>query len=291
MEQALNLKLPLHLMFSARTIEQIAASIASSNQNWDPAKSSIIPCRIGGTKPPIFAAPPDVELEVLLAFRGLTRRLEPDQPMYTFAKLDCDREWTSLEELAANYVKDLREFQPQGPYHLIGWSFGGMIVFEMACQLRAQNQAVGLLGLLDSGNLGLLRGRTRRQRFHGLLRHLVHADLKNLRTLPPVKWPRRIVELLNQYFIDTAWREIYRLYQVLLKKSSPSLRTLLLRMAPPSLKRAYGKRAYGALGEHYTPKVYPGKIVFFESEAKSVVNPLKSWSGFAHEVEVIRHTR
>jgi len=92
---------------------------------------------------------------------------------------------------------------------------------------------------------------------------------------------------LNQYLIDTAWREIYRLYQVLLKKSSPSLRTLLLRMAPSSLKRAHGKRAYRALGEHYTPKVYPGKIVFFESEAKSSVNALKSF-GFAHEVEVIR---
>ncbi|MBV8846377.1 MAG: amino acid adenylation domain-containing protein [Bryobacterales bacterium] len=288
MERALNLQLPLHLMFTARTIEAIGASIMSSSQNWDPAKSSIIPCRIGGSKPPIFAAPPDVELEVLLAFRSLLRRLEPDQPMYAFAKLDRDREWTSLEELAANYVKDLREFQPQGPYHLIGWSFGGMIVFEMACQLKAQNQAVGLLGLLDSGNLSLLRGRTRRQRFHRALRHLVYADLKKLRTMAPVDWPRRVVELLNQYFIDTAWRELYRLYQASLRKSSPSVRTLLLRMAPPPLKRAYGKRAYGTLGEHYTPKVYPGKIVFFESEAKSGVNPLKSWSGFAREVEVIR---
>ena len=288
MERALNLKLPLHLMFSARTIEQIGASIVGSNQNWAPAKSSIIPCRIAGTKPPIFAAPPDVGLEVLLVFRNLTRRLEPDQPMYAFAKLDRDREWTSLEELAANYVKDLREFQPQGPYHLIGWSFGGMIVFEMARQLRVQNQAVGLLGLLDSGNLALLRGRTRRQRFHRALRHLVHADLKNLRTLPPGKWPRRLVELLNQYFIDTAWRELYRLYQALLNKSSPSFRTWLLRVAPACFKRAYGKRAYGTLGEHYTPKVYPGKIVFFESEGKSGVNPLKSWSGFAREVEVIR---
>ncbi|HYK62131.1 MAG TPA: amino acid adenylation domain-containing protein, partial [Bryobacteraceae bacterium] len=185
MERALNLKLPLHLMFTARTIEAIAASIVGSNQNWAPARNSIIPCRITGTKPPVFAAPPDVGLEVLLVFRNLTRRLEPDQPMYAFAKLDRDREWTSLEELAANYVKDLREFQPQGPYHLIGWSFGGMIVFEMACQLRVQNQAVGLLGLLDSGNLALLRGRTRWRRFHRALRRLVHADLKKRRTLAP----------------------------------------------------------------------------------------------------------
>jgi amino acid adenylation domain-containing protein len=287
MEQALNLKLPLHLMFTARTVEEVAASIVSSNQNCASAKSSIIPCRIGGTKAPIFAAPPDVELEVLLVFRNLTRRLEPEQPMYTFAKLDSDREWTSLEELAANYVKDLREFQPRGPYHLIGWSLGGMIAFEMACQLRAQNQAVGLLGLLDSGNLALWRGRTRLQRFRGALRHLVHRDLKKLRTLAPVDWPRRLVALLNQYLIDTALRELYRLYQALLKKSSSSLRTMLLRMVPRHFKRAYGKHAWGTLGEHYTPKVYPGKIVFFESE-KSAVNALKSWSGFAHEVELIR---
>ena len=54
------------------------------------------------------------------------------------------------EAMAADYVKELREFQPEGPYLLAGNCIGGVAAFEMAQQLRAQGQNVALTALLDT---------------------------------------------------------------------------------------------------------------------------------------------
>jgi thioesterase domain-containing protein len=53
-------------------------------------------------------------------------------------------------ELATKYLRDLRRQQPQGSYYLCGWSFGGILAFEMAAQLVATGEQVAFLALLDS---------------------------------------------------------------------------------------------------------------------------------------------
>jgi amino acid adenylation domain-containing protein len=60
---------------------------------------------------------------------------------------------TSLEDIARTHVEQLRSIQPDGPYLLAGWSFGGVLGYEMAQQLRAAGAAVDLLGLLDANPL------------------------------------------------------------------------------------------------------------------------------------------
>lgn len=56
----------------------------------------------------------------------------------------------SLVELATTYLRDLRRQQPHGPYHLCGWSFGGILAFEIAAQLVAAGEEVAFLALLES---------------------------------------------------------------------------------------------------------------------------------------------
>ncbi|WP_037642782.1 non-ribosomal peptide synthetase, partial [Streptomyces bicolor] len=56
----------------------------------------------------------------------------------------------SIQEMAADYVQQIRAVQESGPYHLMGWSFGGVVAHEMAVQLRAQGEQVETLALLDS---------------------------------------------------------------------------------------------------------------------------------------------
>jgi aspartate racemase len=56
----------------------------------------------------------------------------------------------ALEELASHYIQEMQQAQPHGPYYLIGFSFGGMIAYEMACQLQANGHQVNLIGLLDT---------------------------------------------------------------------------------------------------------------------------------------------
>jgi amino acid adenylation domain-containing protein len=55
----------------------------------------------------------------------------------------------TIEEMAANYLQIVKAVQPTGPYLLGGWSMGGIIAFEMAQQLRRQQEEVALLTLLD----------------------------------------------------------------------------------------------------------------------------------------------
>ncbi|MFE9434371.1 amino acid adenylation domain-containing protein [Streptomyces sp. NPDC006640] len=56
----------------------------------------------------------------------------------------------SIQEMAADYVRQIRAVQESGPYHLMGWSFGGVVAHEMAVQLRARGERVETLALLDS---------------------------------------------------------------------------------------------------------------------------------------------
>jgi thioesterase domain-containing protein len=55
-----------------------------------------------------------------------------------------------IDEMAAEYVEALRAAQSRGPYHLGGWSFGGLVAYEMAQQLHEQGEAVASLVLIDS---------------------------------------------------------------------------------------------------------------------------------------------
>jgi len=46
----------------------------------------------------------------------------------------------SVEEMAHTYIKEMIAVQPKGPYHLLGWSFGGALAFEMARQINAAGE-------------------------------------------------------------------------------------------------------------------------------------------------------
>lgn len=56
----------------------------------------------------------------------------------------------SVKEMAADYVEQVRAVQPSGPYHLLGWSLGGVVAQEMAVQLQAVGEEVGALVVLDA---------------------------------------------------------------------------------------------------------------------------------------------
>ena len=60
----------------------------------------------------------------------------------------------SVEALARHHLRDLRAVQQQGPYCLFGYSFGGLVAYEMALQLTESGASVGLLGLFDTPHPG-----------------------------------------------------------------------------------------------------------------------------------------
>jgi amino acid adenylation domain-containing protein len=55
-----------------------------------------------------------------------------------------------IDSLAACYVEHLRQQQPQGPYHLLGFSLGGLLAIAAAARLESQGEEVAFLGIIDS---------------------------------------------------------------------------------------------------------------------------------------------
>ncbi|MEM6279969.1 MAG: amino acid adenylation domain-containing protein, partial [Verrucomicrobiota bacterium] len=89
-------------------------------------------------------------------YRNLAARLDTDRPFYAFEadNLTGTGEilFESVEETAARYVSELRRVQRDGPYFLCGYSFGGIVAFEMACQLQKAGAKIGFLGIIDANN-------------------------------------------------------------------------------------------------------------------------------------------
>ncbi|HSN89312.1 MAG TPA: thioesterase domain-containing protein, partial [Thermoanaerobaculia bacterium] len=148
-EERLGHRLPLSALFTAGTVEGMAALLRQDG-SAGPA-SNVIPLQPRGTQPPFFWVHPaggDV-----LCYALLARQMGSEQPFYGIQARGFTREEepvASIEEMAALYIEEVRRLQPEGPYFLGGWSLGGPVAFEMARQLRSLGQTVALLVLLDA---------------------------------------------------------------------------------------------------------------------------------------------
>jgi amino acid adenylation domain-containing protein len=145
--------LPVSTLFTGATVrhmadavlEQRAASSASSGTAE--TRASVVPLKTEGTRPPLFlvhAGDRDV-----LGYVSLVRRLDADQPAYGVRDVG-ESLARPLAQIAAEHVAAVRAQQPHGPYALLGWSFGGMVAYEMAVLLQAAGETVAFVGLLDS---------------------------------------------------------------------------------------------------------------------------------------------
>ncbi|MGK7872113.1 MAG: alpha/beta family hydrolase [Xenococcaceae cyanobacterium] len=156
-EKAFNKNLPLAALFQAPTVEQLANILRP--EGWSSPWYSLVPIQPGGSKPTLFAIH---HLGPGLSwYRTLARHLGSEQPIYGLnygiaAKTRSSKQTppSRIEDLAAHYIKEMRNLQPQGPYFLGGISFGGRVAFEMAHQLVVQGQKVALLALFDSWGPG-----------------------------------------------------------------------------------------------------------------------------------------
>jgi acyl transferase domain-containing protein/thioesterase domain-containing protein len=164
-------------LFEFRTVRALAAKIRNAQQpvaeEPRPAGTCLIPIQPNGSRPPLFFVHA-VGGEVLY-YEPLARALGNDQPFYAFqSKLaNLDRiDATSLEDLAATYIDELRARFPRGPYILGGHSFGGLVAFEMARQLRGQGIEPAALIMLDAVIPGNARHLTRSDQFAALKENL-----------------------------------------------------------------------------------------------------------------------
>ncbi|MGV3775059.1 MAG: amino acid adenylation domain-containing protein [Verrucomicrobiales bacterium] len=148
-ERATGKNLPMGTLYQTSTIEGIASEL--KNRSGAAEWSSLVPMQKSGNCPPLYfihTTPGDI-----LGYGNLVYRLGTDQPCYGFQSLglkSSELAHLSIEEMAQYYVGLLREFQPNGPYYLSGWCYGGVLAVEMARLLMASGEKIGLLALLET---------------------------------------------------------------------------------------------------------------------------------------------
>jgi len=245
--QAIGKTVPLAMLLQAPTIEQLAALL--NQDGWSHHWSSLVPMQPAGSHPPFFCVH-GVGGNVL-NFRELARRMGPDYPFYGIQAQGLDGKrpcFTHIEEIAAHYIKEIRTVQPHGPYFVGGYSLGGIVAYEIAQQLRAGGEPVGLLALLDTyaGNLSSIAST--------VLRLLMHPSRQTLfRDLPTIA-----TETVQRRF-----------------KSLLTSRVL-----------KHVQRTNQAAGDRYVLRPYDGKVTLFrasEASLRSFEDLYSTWTKLAGE--------
>ncbi|MGG7099751.1 amino acid adenylation domain-containing protein [Rhodococcus sp. 24CO] len=144
---------PVGWLFSDPTPEALARKVADADASEPDASalSILLPIRTSGDAEPLFCIHPAIGLA--WCYGGLAPYVDPARPLYGLqSPILTDPEFRAemIEDFAARYVADIRRVQPHGPYHLLGWSIGGLIAHAAAVQLQALGESVAELVLLDS---------------------------------------------------------------------------------------------------------------------------------------------
>ncbi|MEU5210162.1 amino acid adenylation domain-containing protein [Streptomyces sp. NPDC020742] len=146
---AFGVDLGVRALFGSPTVAELALLLDAGPV--EPAPGILLPLRAQGSRAPLFCVHPGAGLSWLYA--GLLPHLGPDRPVHGIQARGLGRTGglpATVESMAADYVEQIRTVQPTGPYHLLGWSFGGLVAHAMATLLQRDGEQVALLGMLDS---------------------------------------------------------------------------------------------------------------------------------------------
>lgn len=146
--KAVGRQLSLATLLRAPTIAALAEQLKAVNEF---SFSHLVELRAGSGEQPLFIV--HAIFGSVVKFRALAERLCTDRPVYGVQArgMDPNQEpHASIAEMADAYIDAIRTLQPAGPYALAGYSFGGLVAYEMACRLAEGGQKVEFLALFDA---------------------------------------------------------------------------------------------------------------------------------------------
>ena len=264
--------LPLATLFRAPTVEALAAVLRDTEKA---AWSSLVPIRTGGTQLPLFcihAAGGNV-----VGYQNLAARLGPEQPVYGLQARGLDGSELPLEtveEMAALYVREIRALKPRGPYHLCGACTGGIVAYEMARQIVAAGEEVGILAMFDTFAHSVLqslpRKEFRRFRIESTMERVAYHARNLLLEPGRIRYVRRKFRTISRRVNTRLWS----IRRGMFERRGEAL--------PPALRKV---EEYNMLAiRRYRPGTYPGKITLFPPSDRSVGeyhDPQQGWGSLA----------
>lgn len=269
-ERSMGRKLPVRALFEAPTLGGLAGIVRA--QDWAPAsRSALVALQTEGSLDPIFWV--HAAGGYVITFRKLAAHIGLDRPAFALEGIEFPEgtEAETIEAMAARYLRDLLEVRPVGPYLLGGLSFGGLVAFEMAQQLRRAGHTVSFLGLLDTRGPGYAFARLDRN-WRYWLRQRLDYHLGNLSALGP---KGKLAYLESRFDHQRA-----RL-QFLARRTWTGIRSRLCWGKHSPLGRAYWAAQRAQRG--YRPDPYDGPLTLFraENQPSGATDPTLGWGRWA----------
>src|ERR1700723_4631348 len=147
-EQAFGREMPPVMIYQAPTIAALAAELELPSASRLPALVLLKP---GNNEPPIFIA--HGLGGSVIDFYQLVKYIDSPQPIYGMQARGIDgvdEPFDRIEDLAQFYLNAIKGLQPHGPYFLVGYSLGGLVMLEMAQRLTENGEKIALLAMLES---------------------------------------------------------------------------------------------------------------------------------------------
>ncbi len=253
-EKEFSRKMPLTVISTASNIRSQAVILRG--EGIIDHSSVLIPVQTAGNKNPIFCIGGKGGYPI--RFYHLLKHLDADQPVYFFRSHGFEAGEPiedTVEGIAADYLREIKSVQPEGPYNFLGESGGGLVAYEMAQRLLRQGEETSFLGMLDTA----IYNRTNiagpppiplRMLFMKHVQTLTGGGLNGLQTY-------------LKYYLELA-RFNHHKFQTWLKE-----RRMLLNYG--SIPEVFGRveQANIAASSSYVPEPYPGRVIVFRAERQA----------------------
>ncbi len=262
-EQIWGQNLPLATLFQQQTIKQLASVLRQ--EEWKAPWSSLVLIQAGEAQPPLFCVHPVGGN--ILEYYTLAHYLGQERPIYGLQSQGLDgkqQPLQSIEDMASHYIQELQTVQPHGPYFLTGYSFGGLVAFEIAQQLQTAGEEIGMLALLDSSAPNLPSRRPSLMQSLGI-------HFSNLRQLTPQEQSSYISDRLAYRFSSKNEEDFLAKSLYKLEDLTPQLLNVL--------------NCNIQAGESYTAKKYPGKMMLFRCQVQDLEHYLHPEFGWPDLVD------
>jgi acetoacetyl-CoA synthetase len=267
--EVFHISLPLLTLCEAPTLSELAAIVEGSRP---PLISSVIRLKEGTRQPPVFVM--HGMGGSVLEFMQLVRRIDFPHSFYGFQAKGTNGSESPLdrvEAMAQFHLEDLRRIQPQGPYLLVGFSLGALVVYEMARQLEKLGEKISLLILIEGyPNLNLVS-------FGQWLRVRTRVVRDHFQTMSGLPFPKAI-----SYLTNSSERKLYQTLQRTQKDGQPEPDPALV---APGMQRTCDA-AFTALRK-YQPGTYSGAIKFVKaaSNVHFPDTPRSYWAPLVRDYE------
>ncbi|MEM9776587.1 MAG: thioesterase domain-containing protein, partial [Chloroflexota bacterium] len=268
-EKKLHANLPLATIFQHPTILGLAGLLQKKQEDLTLVEKLVVPIHPEGNKTPFFFLHDGAGY--IYQYEPIAAAIGQDRPVYGIIPENWNgekREPRPLQVLVDQYIQVIQAVQPDGPYHLGGFSLGGILAYEVAAKLQAAGAKVSSLTMIEPtpwNSTYLIKGN---RDLHGVERHI--DNLKRLRQEKPIRIP--------YYFGASIYGRWYKLFESV---QNPIRQARIDRSGdyvPRNLRDYYYLGYYSSrLIQGYKPAKFSGRMIYFMSNRGPLMDPVLGW--------------